>query len=407
MPQFYDLIVVGGGASGFMAAITAAQNNPQAKILIVEKAKDTLNKVRVSGGGRCNVTNEEIYAKKFSKNYPRGEKFLLKAFEIFNANNTRQWFSNEGVELKTEPDGRMFPATNQSGTIVACLQNLAHSLGIKVITSFGIKTIKEVNPFTIEALNGEILTCNNLVLACGGFPNLSSYDFIAKWGIEIVEPCPSLFTLNTQNKDITQLAGLSVTNGIVKMVGQDLTSQGPLLITHWGFSGPAALKFSAWGAVVLKQKNYQFKILVNFIGDKKLPDLNQELDQFKLANPKKMVNSNALYKIPERLWKWICEQSEIEAELKWLDISHKKKNKLIENLLNCPFEIVGKSTFKEEFVTCGGVALEEVEVKTMMSKKVPNLFFTGELLDIDGITGGFNFQSAWTTGYIAGKNITI
>jgi predicted Rossmann fold flavoprotein len=405
-----NIVIIGGGASGFMAAITAAQQNSNHKIIILEKSREVLGKVKISGGGRCNVTNTEINPKKFSKNYPRGGPFLLHLFKQFDQQKTIEWFNNHGVTLKSEPDGRMFPTTNQSETIVDCLIGTARKNGVEIWTSSGVKNIVQVendpdSRFEIELYSEEKIKAYAVLYATGGSPSINGYAILQSMGIQINTPMPSLFTFNVIDSEIIALAGLSVSNARVKILGINLENNGPLLITHWGFSGPAILKLSAWAAIALNQINYHFKILINWVNQLKYNELVLEIENIKISNPKKIIQSNAMFGLPARLWVYLCDLSEIDSKLLWLDISQKKKNKLIENIQNCPFEINGKSTSKEEFVTCGGVILDEVCPETLEAKKVPGLFFSGEILDIDAVTGGFNFQAAWTTGYIAGKNL--
>jgi predicted Rossmann fold flavoprotein len=406
------ILVIGGGASGFMGAITATEYFPEAKVILLEKNKEVLGKVRISGGGRCNVTNTERVPKKFSKNYPRGASFLLKLFEFFNAEDTIKWFNARGVALKTEKDGRMFPDTDKSETIIECL--IAHSRKNKVDirTSAGVKNImqlldNDIDRFEVELFSGEKLTAYSIQYATGGSPTLQGYSILQSFDHQINSPVPSLFTFNVAESSIIDFSGLSVPNVSVRVVGQKLETEGPLLITHWGFSGPAILKLSAWGARYLNDVNYKFQILINWCNHLDSRLIPHELDQIVISNPKKNIQSNPLFGLPARLWTWLCSLSDISKELLWQDISNKKKNKLIENILRCTFAINGKSTFKEEFVTCGGVDLSDIDPKTLESKKVKGLFFSGEILDIDAITGGFNFQAAWTTGYVVGKNIGV
>ncbi len=405
------IVIIGGGASGFMGAITAAEHFPEAEIILFEKNREVLGKVRISGGGRCNVTNVEKTPKKFAKNYPRGAGFILNLFNQFDAAATINWFESRGVPLKAENDGRMFPTTDKSESIINCLLYKARTLGINIKTSAGVKAIEvidneQVNDrFRLELFDGEVINAYSLLYATGGSPTINGYNILQSLDFQINKPVPSLFTFNLKLDDITNLSGLSVPNAAVRVVGEKLDSEGPLLITHWGFSGPAVLKLSAWGARTFCEKDYKFKILINW--DKLLNTnrISDEFDQIKKSNPKKVVSTNPLFGLPSRLWQWLCEKSEIEKELLWLDISNKKRNKLLENLVNCPFEINGKSTFKEEFVTCGGVDLSEIDANTMESKRINGLFFSGEILDIDAVTGGYNFQAAWTTGYVAGLNL--
>ncbi len=408
MPK--NIVIIGGGASGFIAAITVAQQNPTLKVYILEKNRDVLAKVKISGGGRCNVTNIEKNPKKFSKNYPRGSSFLLNLFKQFDQEKTVEWFQNQEVSLVAEADGRMFPSTNKSETIVDCLIGTARKNKVEIWNSSGVKAINKIENtaeirFELELFSGEKLNAYSVLYATGGSPNITGYSILQSLDIQINKPVPSLFTFNLAANSIIELAGLSVPNAKVKIVGTKLENQGPLLITHWGFSGPAILKLSAWAALELAQCNYHFNILVNWVNDLNYNELTIEIDKIKTTNPKKVIQSNQMFGLPSRLWVWLCELAEIDNKLLWLDISNKKKNKLLENLQNCTFEINGKSTFKEEFVTCGGVKLAEIKPETLEAIKVPGLFFSGEVLDIDAVTGGYNFQAAWTTGFVAGNNL--
>jgi predicted Rossmann fold flavoprotein len=401
------IAVIGGGAAGFMAAITAAENNPNAKVIIFEKGPEVLNKVRISGGGRCNVTHNEPNPKKLSHAYPRGAKFLLKLFNSFNAIQTIDWFEKRGIELKTEKDGRMFPITNSSETIVNCLWQAAKKSNVEVRKSCLVKSIAKIDELTfqLELINHEFLQVNKIIYATGGSPSINGYSLLKNLNINILPPVPSLFTFHLDNTDIINLSGVSVQNASVKVGGQKLQTDGPLLITHWGASGPAILKLSAWGARYFAEQNYKCQILINFISQIPVNKVIDEVNLFKKNNFKKIITSNPMFDIPGRLWSWFCEYSGIEVDLKWLDVSLKKQNKLIESLTNFSFQTNGKSTFKEEFVTCGGVDLEEIDNETMESKRIKGLFFAGEVLNIDAVTGGYNFQAAWTTGYIAGKSV--
>jgi predicted Rossmann fold flavoprotein len=407
--QKKTIVVIGGGAAGYMGAITAAENFPEFEVILLEKSKEVLAKVRISGGGRCNVTNVENHHKKLSKNYPRGGAFLLNLFKLFDSDSTRKWFESRGVALKAEKDGRIFPVTDDSETIVTCLQYNAKKAGVRVVASTGVKNIAllegvENERFAVELISGKTILAFSILYATGGSPMIHGYNILQGLGFQIQPPVPSLFTFNLLKSDIVTLSGLSVPNALVKVAGEKLQNDGPLLITHWGFSGPAILKLSAWGARFFADRNYKFKILINWC-NLDIKNIEMTFDEIKKSNPKKIIASNPLLNIPTRLWQWICEQSEIEKDLLWLDISNKKRNKLVENIANCPFEIDGKSTFKEEFVTCGGVDLAQIDKDSMESKAIKGLYFAGEILDIDAVTGGFNFQAAWTTGFVAGINI--
>ncbi|MDR6562619.1 MULTISPECIES: NAD(P)/FAD-dependent oxidoreductase [unclassified Arcicella] len=402
-----NIIVIGAGAAGYFGAISAAESNPDAKITLLEKNRTVLNKVRISGGGRCNVTHACFDNKQLAKFYPRGGSFLKNLFTQFNAKNTVEWFEKQGVRLKTEPDGRMFPDTDSSETIASCLEEKAKKVGVKVITSTSVKAIltNEKTVTGVELLGGETLPCDALLITTGGNPQKTAYQWLADLGHQIIEPVPSLFTFNVPDSLFTELSGVSVQNASVRIAGKKLQQEGALLITHWGFSGPAILKLSAWGARELAEANYDFTALINWNPEFSENQMRENFLLQKKVSPKKIIQSNPQFSIPSRLWKKLCELSDIDETLRWIDISNKSTNKLIEYLLNCPQKVKGKTTFKEEFVTCGGINLAEVNPHTMESKYIKNLFFAGEVLDIDAVTGGFNFQAAWTTGFVAGKNM--
>ncbi|PWJ58234.1 hypothetical protein CLV98_10492 [Dyadobacter jejuensis] len=407
-----QIIIIGGGASGFMAAITAADFFPEASISIIEKNKTVLNKVRVSGGGRCNVTHTPADLKRFPKQYPRGERFLRKLFGQFDANDTIRWFENHGVSLKTEEDGRMFPVTDSSQTITECLTRIARNRGITIRTSTAITSFRVVGhspstQFELTTVDGELIRTDRLLIAAGGHPKANGFGWITDHGHSIEEPVPSLFTFNTPGNPLLELAGVSVKDSEVKIMGSKLAYRGPLLITHWGFSGPAVLKLSAWGARHLSSLGYQFACRINWLPEYPEQKVREILLAEKTNTPKQQITSHARLGIPLRLWKAFCLQAEISDSLRWGDAGHKAINRLVELLTNSQFDVQGKTTFKEEFVTCGGIKLDEVNPNTLESKKLPGLYFSGEVLDVDGITGGFNFQNAWTTGYVVGKNIGL
>ncbi len=403
------LIVIGGGAAGFFCAANAARLNPNLKVILIEKNNKLLSKVKVSGGGRCNVTHACFDIVELSKRYPRGEKFLKKAFHWFSVEDTVNWFKQRGVELKTETDGRMFPQTNTSQTIIDCLLEEANKFNVEVLISTDVKAIKEINN-KFEVIFQNLLTpsiiANYVCVACGGFPKIEQFSWLTEFGHAIENPVPSLFTFNIPNNNITELMGVSVEVANVKIVGSKLQSNGPMLITHWGLSGPAVLKLSAFAARDLANKNYSFEILVNW-----LPSFNEQTFKDEITRMRNEFASQKIYSknsfgLPNRLWEFLLKTSLIEDDLRWADLPAKKQNDLVRNITAHSFFVKGKTTFKEEFVTCGGIKLTEVDVNTMQSKIVENLFFAGEVLDVDGITGGFNFQNAWTTGWIAAKAIS-
>jgi predicted Rossmann fold flavoprotein len=402
-----QIIVVGGGAAGFFGAITAAEHNPDAKVILLEKNRTVLNKVRISGGGRCNVTHACFDNKQLAKFYPRGGTFLRPLFNQFNAQDTVKWFEKHQVTLKKEADGRMFPITDNSETIAQCLEQKARQLGIDVRTSFGVKSIliSDEKVKGVVLISGETVPADRLLITTGGNPNIDGYQWLIDTGHQVVPPVPSLFTFNVPNSPLLDLSGVSVPYATVKIAGKKLLQDGALLITHWGFSAPAVLKLSAWGARDLAALHYDFSVVINWNPTISENNIRETVAQVKKSNPKKLIQSNQQFDIPSRLWKRFCELSDIDEHLRWIDISGKQINKLIENLINSSHQVKGKTTFKEEFVTCGGIDLNEIHPETMESKIIKGLFFAGEVLDIDAVTGGFNFQAAWTTGFVAGKNL--
>jgi predicted Rossmann fold flavoprotein len=398
----YDLIVIGGGAAGFFGAINAAQRNPRLRILILEKTSKLLSKVKVSGGGRCNVTHQCNSLLELSTHYPRGQRQLKNLFHKFQATDTIAWFEAQGVTLKTEADGRMFPETDNSQTIIDCFLHAADALGIEIKLSSEVEKIeRRADSFLVHT--NEQLIARKILIATGGYNKHESYHWLANLGHEIVNPIPSLFTFNDPAKEFTPLMGVAVPNGEVKIAGTKFNQSGAILITHWGLSGPAVIKLSAWAAVYLHQQNYSFTALVNWTGQSE-KEVRTELMKLKQEN-KKIVFNAAQFELPKRLWEFICAKAGIAERKTWSELSNKQINRLVELLYACPFNIKGKTTFKEEFVTCGGVALSEIDHQTMESKKVQGLFFAGEVLDVDGETGGFNFQSAWSTAWVAAQAI--
>jgi len=402
------LIVVGGGAAGFFCAVNAARLSPTLDVVIVEKTSKLLSKVRVSGGGRCNVTHACFSIAEMIKKYPRGASFLKKAFHHFFTTDTIAWFRDRGVELKTESDGRMFPISNNSQTIVDCLLQEANRYGVEILMNKEVKAVKKLNDgFELLFSNDTTLVANFLCIASGGYPKSTQFEWLHQIGHTIEAPVPSLFTFNMPGNPINALMGISVERVQVKIMGSKLAEEGPLLITHWGMSGPAILKLSAWGARELAAKNWQFGMVVNW-----LPAYNEQTlkDKFQLIRfdiaAQKITNRNP-FLLPQRLWDYLLQQSGVNENSRWADLPAKEQNKLIKNICAQEFSVNGKTTFKEEFVTSGGIALEEVEHASMESKIVPGLFFAGEVLNVDGVTGGFNFQNAWTTGWIAAKAIAL
>lgn len=400
------LIVIGGGAAGFFCAVNAARMNPSLKVTIVEKSNKVLSKVKVSGGGRCNVTHACFEINELIKKYPRGQNFLKRSFHWFNTKDTVEWFEERNVKLKTESDGRMFPETNSSQTIIDCLLKEADKYNVELILNCEVKEIKsENNSFKLLTPDSRLLTSDFLCIACGGYPKSSQMEWLQKTGHSFETPVPSLFTFNIPNNKITELMGVSVENATVKIVGTKLQEQAPLLITHWGMSGPAVLKLSAWGARLLAEKNYHFEITVNWLGNRNENELRNEWLFFRDQFAAQKIGNKNPFTLPNRLWLHLLRESFIDEGLRWAELTSKQQNKLIQILTAQAFRVKGKTTFKEEFVTCGGIKLNEIDANTMQSKIVPHLFFAGEIMDVDGITGGFNFQNAWTTGWIAAKTI--
>jgi predicted Rossmann fold flavoprotein len=408
--QQLEVIVIGGGAAGFFGAIACANANPHAKVTILEAGTEPLSKVRISGGGRCNVTHHCFEPARLVQNYPRGSKALRGAFACFQPKDTVEWFQSRGVKLKTEADGRMFPVTDKSETIVNCLTNTANKEGVILHPNSAVKTVTQLSRETqkkqwqIELKNGKVLNCDRLMIATGS--NLLGYRWAKQLGHTIETPVPSLFTFKIKDSRLQGLAGVSTDYARVKLlnVGQkNLAQTGALLVTHWGLSAPAILKLSAWGARILHEHKYHLPLKVNW-----LPQYNQEtlkncLIELKNEIPKRKILTYCPLKLPKRLWQNLVIYIGIKPDKTWAELNKQELNKLLIELLQGEYQITGKGVFKDEFVTCGGVSLKEINFKTMESKICPNLYFAGEILDIDGLTGGFNFQSAWTTGWIAGN----
>ena len=395
------IVIIGGGAAGFMAAITLAEAQQNIDIIILEQGNEVLGKVRISGGGRCNVTHACYDVKELVKFYPRGKKELLSPFFQFNCEHTIDFFESKNVTLKTEDDGRIFPTTDDSMTIVNCLKNEATKLGIKIILQAKVMQISIAEKFEIN-YNNTILKTDFLLVASGS--NNTIWNSLKSLKHTIIEPVPSLFTFNTKNNLFRELSGISVPNTQIKIKETSIETTGILLITHTGLSGPVILKLSAFGARFLAEKNYQFSILINWINESKDKAIN-ELNAIKIEHSKKTIQNFSPYKLANRFWKNCLVELKIDTEKQWANLNKNELHSIADFLTNCEINIQSKSTNKDEFVTAGGVALHEVDFKTMQSKIVPNLYFAGEVLDIDAVTGGFNFQAAWTTGFIAGNNI--
>jgi predicted Rossmann fold flavoprotein len=402
MNQNFDIIIVGGGAAGFFTAINIVEKNPKIKVAILERGKEVLSKVRISGGGRCNVTHACFEPNELVKFYPRGEKELRGPFHKFCSGDTMEWFSNHGVELKIEDDGRIFPVSNSSQTIIDCFIQATQKLGITVLTGQSVQSIFKKDNFWKIETQSENYLAEKLILATGSNPKI--WEMLQTFGHAIVNPVPSLFTFNIKDPRIKELPGVSAEVSI-KVKDTKLTSTGPLLITHWGMSGPAILKLSAWGARILFEKSYQFTIFVNWLNDIETDAAEKILKNLKQEHAKKAVSKKSPFEFPNRLWESLVLASGILEETKWSDLTKVQLQNLANQLTNASFQVNGKSTFKEEFVTSGGIDLKEINFKTMESKIHENLYFAGEIVDIDAITGGFNFQNAWTSGFILANAI--
>jgi predicted Rossmann fold flavoprotein len=400
-----QIVVIGGGAAGFFGAIQAAESNPQAHVIILEAAKEPLVKVRISGGGRCNVTHHCFDTSQLVNYYPRGGKALRGAFSRFQPQDTIKWFESRGVKLKTEADGRMFPITDNSETIVNCLRDAASFAGVHLMLNSAVKSVeKQAESFTIELKRDYKIAADKILIATGSSP--FGYRTAQDLGHSLLSPVPSLFTFQISDPRLKDLLGVSVDKVRVRLGGSNLEQIGPLLITHWGVSGPAILKLSAWGARVLHDHHYKMPLIINWLTDYHPEKLREILSHTKSEYPKrKIFNYCPFDELPKRLWQSLLIHLTVKAANLWAELSKNTLNQLITELHQGEYQIKGKGVFKEEFVTCGGVSLKEVDFKTMESKICPGLYFAGEVLDIDGVTGGFNFQSAWTTGYLAGQGM--
>ncbi len=399
--NYVDMIVVGGGAAGFFGALRAASLAPDARVLLLEGSKSTLAKVRISGGGRCNVTHACFDPAELASRYPRGQKELLGPFHKFGPGDTIQWFESRGVPLKTEADGRMFPVSDSSESIASCLETEARRTGVQVITQRRVRTIsKEEGRFTLTCADGSRYSCHQLLVATGGQPAM--WSLMQELGHEVVAPVPSLFTFHVPANGLKALAGIALPDAVVRACGQE--ARGPLLITHEGLSGPATLKLSAWAARAMAGASYRTDLEINWLG-KDEETFGQMLEAMRQQEGKKAVGSHGLGQAPQRLWRWLVEQAGLDISTRWGDMRAEQVTALREVATAQRLRMTGKSTFQEEFVTAGGVSLKEMDLRTFASRKVESLFLAGEMLDIDAVTGGFNFQAAWTGGWLAGSEM--
>ncbi len=402
----FDLIVIGAGAAGIFTAINVATLFPDKKILIIEKSNKLLAKVKISGGGRCNVTHACYDPKELIQYYPRGSKELLGVFSKFSPLETALWFAERGVKLKTEEDGRMFPITDSSQTIIDCFLKEVKKNNINIWQNCEVKKIApQEKGFVLQLADYQEISCIKLMIATGGHPKLEQYKWIEKLGHTIVPPVPSLFTFNLVKTPITELMGVSVNKARVKLLPLKFEEEGPLLITHWGFSGPVILKLSAFAARELHALDYKYEVQINWLPQFNELELKKYFENQRLNFGHHKIINRQGFEIPLRLWSFLISKTGINENKRWADVSNKEINKLIETILHDRYAANGKTTFKEEFVTCGGVNLKEIDFKTMQSKLVNDLYFAGEILNIDGVTGGFNFQAAWATAYIAAQNM--
>jgi len=398
-----NVAVIGGGAAGFFAAINIKDNFPDASVTIFEKSTKVLGKVKISGGGRCNVTNASTDIAELSAAYPRGGNALKKCFGTFNTKDTQAWFAARQIPLVAEEDGRVFPASQNSQTIIDCFLDEAEEKDIQVKRGFGVSEIRQRDTCLELDLGSWRAVYDKVVVATGGSPRREGLTWLEDLGHEIEEPVPSLFTFNMPLEGIISLPGLSVEKALVSIQGTKLKTEGPLLITHWGLSGPAILRLSAFGARTLSERNYEFNLQINWARETNQVTIQDHLEKIQIDHQKKKLTSIKPYGVPDRLWRFLLEKNGFSLMSSWQELGKKALNRMVNALSNDIYKVQGKTSFKEEFVTCGGVSLKSVNMRTMESKVCPNLYFAGEILDIDGITGGFNFQAAWTTGFIAAK----
>ena len=399
------VVIVGGGAAGFFAAITCAEASSGTEVMVLEKGREFLSKVRISGGGRCNVTHACFDPLEFSTRFPRGEQALIGPFHQFQARDTVEWFKKRGVRLNTERDGRIFPLSNTSQTIIDCLVNAAQAAGVKMRTNCGVKHVsrRPEGGFEVTLSDGESLGCDRLLLATGGCRTAAAGQMAVSLGHTLEPPVPSLFAFHVETPWLRELAGVSIELAEASVPGTGLRERGALVVTHTGVSGPVILRLSAWGARELHAVDYRFPLQLHWLPDAGPEEIVADLQWHRSQQPARLVVNTPISPLPARLWEQLVVAAGVPPDTRWSKLSRASLYSLNQQLIRTKFEVTGKSLNKEEFVTCGGVRLSEVNFKTMESRLCPGLYFAGELLDIDGITGGFNFQSAWTTGWIAGR----
>lgn len=401
-PESAFLIVTGGGAAGFFCAVNAARLHPGKKVVLLEKTGKLLSKVKVSGGGRCNVTHALDSVSELVKRYPRGGNFLKKSFSRFFVPDTIRWFAERGVTLKTEADGRMFPDSDDSQTIIDCLLREADRYKVDIRRHAEVQSLTRTGgDWKVVLAGGATITAPHVCIAAGGYASAEKFTYLTATGHSIETPAPSLFTFNMPGNPVTSLMGVAVTEAAVRIAGSKLAEKGPLLITHWGMSGPAILRLSAWGARYLQEQAYTFTLIVNWLPEMNENALRDAWPAWRQELGRQMTGTRNPFGLPARLWLFLLSEAGIAETVRWAEIPAKEQNRLIRLLTAMEFPVSGKTTFKEEFVTCGGIRLSEIDPLTMQSRMAPGLYFAGEVMDVDGITGGFNFQHAWTSGFIA------
>ena len=399
-----SVAIIGGGAAGFFSALSVKEHHPNHNVFLFEKTSKLLSKVKISGGGRCNITHNSNDIESLCASYPRGGKKLKSIFYQFSNVDTQTWFENRGVPLKTEEDGRIFPVSDLSQSVIECLITECQDFGIQIKTNQGVSSLEnKLGAWELSFSDTDPIVFDYVIITTGGSPKLNGFKWIYNLGHTIIPPVPSLFTFNMPKELITRLMGVVVQNTSIKIKDSRIKSQGPLLITHWGMSGPVILKASSVGARFLSEKKYEFEIFINWVNETNTELLFKQFNDFGKQHPLKSISKNKLFSVPNRLWSFLLEKADIPHDQKWNEIGKKKIRKFVEILTQDNYKVCGKTTFKEEFVTCGGIDLEEIDLQKMKSKISPNIYFAGEILNIDAITGGYNFQAAWSGGYVAGK----